>query len=91
MDAVRFHVRYTGRVQGVYFRATAAQIAEEEGVSGFVRNLPDGSVELEAQGGIEACERLFSRLAERYAGHIENVEKQPMPAREIMRGFEIRR
>ena len=40
----------TGRVQGVAFRASAVDEAREIGLTGWVRNLPDGSVELEAQG-----------------------------------------
>jgi acylphosphatase len=39
-----------GKVQGVFFRASTKAKAKELGLSGWVRNLPDGSVELEAQG-----------------------------------------
>ena len=46
----RFHAIITGRVQGVFFRATAREKAMELHLKGFVRNLPNGSVELEAQG-----------------------------------------
>ena len=44
------HVYYSGRVQGVGFRFTAAGIARSHGVSGFVSNLSDGRVELTLEG-----------------------------------------
>jgi len=43
-------IRVTGRVQGVYFRASTQQTAEACAVHGFVRNEPDGSVYIEAEG-----------------------------------------
>ncbi|NJQ97304.1 MAG: acylphosphatase [Hydrococcus sp. CSU_1_8] len=46
----RFSARYVGRVQGVGFRATARSIALGHGVTGWVRNEPDGSVYVEAEG-----------------------------------------
>lgn len=46
----RMHLRIEGRVQGVAFRASARSKARELGLSGWVRNEPDGSVTLEAEG-----------------------------------------
>lgn len=46
----RVRLTVTGRVQGVYFRASTEQRARGLGLTGWVRNLPDGSVEVEAQG-----------------------------------------
>jgi acylphosphatase len=42
--------RVSGRVQGVYYRGTAVRRAREMGISGYARNLPDGRVEVLAQG-----------------------------------------
>jgi acylphosphatase len=53
-EIVSFHAIVRGQVQGVGFRYFARQRAEAHGVSGFVRNLPDGSVELHAEGPPEA-------------------------------------
>ena len=47
---VRMHLRIYGRVQGVFFRARMRDKALEEGVKGWVRNLPDGSVEAVVEG-----------------------------------------
>lgn len=58
--ASRFVV--SGRVQGVGFRAFVADAARVEGVAGWVRNLPDGSVEVRAEGEAEAVGRLERRL-----------------------------
>jgi acylphosphatase len=61
-DSVGFVVRYrvlvSGRVQGVFFRDTCRQVAEEHDVSGWVRNLPDGRVEAVFEGAPENVRRL---------------------------------
>jgi len=47
-------IKVTGKVQGVYFRASAKEKADELGVTGFARNQPDGSVYIEAEGTEDA-------------------------------------
>lgn len=49
-DNARAHVIISGRVQGVFFRAETQRAAERIGVSGWVRNLPDGNVEALFEG-----------------------------------------
>ena len=49
-QVVRYHVLVSGRVQGVFFRDSCQRIAEEHGVAGWVRNLPDGRVEAVFEG-----------------------------------------
>ena len=56
MTAARFFVE--GRVQGVFFRASAKQQAQALGVRGYARNLHDGRVEVLAVGDVQAVERL---------------------------------
>jgi acylphosphatase len=51
-----------GRVQGVYYRATAARRAHELAITGYARNLPDGSVEVLACGAHEAVHAYISWL-----------------------------
>jgi acylphosphatase len=50
MESLRITVRYEGCVQGVGFRFTAVNLAQDVGVTGFVKNEPDGSVTLVAEG-----------------------------------------
>ena len=57
------HVLVQGTVQGVGFRYHCAHTAQELGVVGQVRNLPDGDVEVMAQGEPDAVARLISWLA----------------------------
>ncbi len=52
-------IRVTGRVQGVYFRASARDIAVSMGIKGFVKNEADGSVYLEAEGNPEQLDRFL--------------------------------
>jgi acylphosphatase len=86
---VRFLV--AGRVQGVFYRATAAERAAEYGLSGSVRNLADGRVELIASGAPDRVERLAEWLwqgppqAEVTAVTVEAVTEAPAP------GFRIER
>jgi acylphosphatase len=58
------HVLVTGRVQGVWFRAWTRDQARARGVSGWVRNRPDGSVEAVISGPSEAVEALIAALYE---------------------------
>jgi acylphosphatase len=55
---VRYRVLISGRVQGVFFRDTCRRLAEEGGVAGWVRNLPDGRVEAVFEGPAEEVCRL---------------------------------
>lgn len=55
----RVHAVIHGTVQGVFFRASAQNEARKLDLIGYVRNLPDGTVELEAQGDAAAVDRLI--------------------------------
>lgn len=86
----RREIRYTGRVQGVGFRATARSIARRHGVTGWVRNEPDGSVRIQAQGEPDAVNRCLADLAEAMSGRIESSESFPRPPEQGEAGFEVR-
>ncbi len=56
---MRRRVILTGHVQGVFFRASVKEAAENEGVAGWAANRPDGSVEVVLEGPAEAVESVL--------------------------------
>jgi acylphosphatase len=83
-------VIYHGRVQGVGFRATARQMALGYQITGFVRNLADGTVELVAQGEPAEVGRYLAALAGRMSALIARAEENDMPENPTLKGFTIR-
>lgn len=77
--AIRQAVRYLGTVQGVGFRATARSIAEPMPITGLVRNEPDGTVWLEAQGLPQDVEAYLGSLAQAMQGRIAQANRQDLP------------
>lgn len=57
-DQARAELRITGRVQGVFYRATTRDKAQELGLNGWIRNMTDGSVRLVVEGSRDAIEAL---------------------------------
>jgi acylphosphatase len=88
---VRQRLVYSGRVQGVGFRATARGVASDFPVTGFVQNLPDGSVLLEAQGALPAVEAFRARLAEVMARNIRAEQVETIARVDFESGFVVRR
>jgi acylphosphatase len=80
-----------GRVQGVWFRASARDEARRLGLTGWVRNLSDGRVEAEAQGEDADVDAFVSYCA---AGPgravVDQLEVSQVPSRQDERGFQIR-
>ena len=87
---VRYRVLISGRVQGVFFRDTCQRLAEQNGVAGWVRNLPDGRVEAVFEGPEQNVRRLvdWARTGPRLAV-VDNVAVQPEPP-EGLAAFRIR-
>jgi acylphosphatase len=69
------HIAVRGRVQGVFFRDWAIRTAREGGIAGWVRNRPDGSVEIVAEGEAAALEQ-FVKACRRGppAARVETIE-----------------
>lgn len=87
----RRHVFYDGRVQGVGFRYTAYHLARKyPAITGFVRNLADGRVELVAEGPPNDLERFLSDIRAEMAGFIRNEDVMKGPASGNFQRFEIR-
>ena len=81
---------YEGRVQGVGFRFTCKQIARGYEVVGWVRNLPDGRVELQCSGEKNEVEDFLEGITEsELKSHIKGVTGIPIPPLAGVRGFEI--
>ncbi len=75
IPAFRAHVFYTGHVQGIGFRYTAESIAHRVGLTGWVKNLQDGRVELVCEGAKEKIEALFLEIQESSLGrHIKKTD-----------------
>jgi acylphosphatase len=87
----RRRIIFAGRVQGVGFRYTAAATARTHCINGYVRNCPDGSVELVAEGPTADVERMLQALAHSFAGNIERQTVEEHPPADSLDGFEIRR
>jgi len=87
---VRWRVLFSGRVQGVGFRYTTVRISGGYAVRGYVRNLPDGRVELVAEGTRSELERFVEAIREAMSGNIQGEQKEECPATGEFRAFDIR-
>ncbi len=90
MSLVRVHVHYSGRVQGVGFRYTVKSVVLGYDVLGIIRNLPDGRVELIAEGELDELEEFLQAV--RDSGLRRNVQDEDIvweDAQDEFRGFEI--
>jgi len=86
---IRRTVYYSGRVQGVGFRYTTEAIARGFAVAGQVRNLPDGRVELVAEGLAEELDRFQQAISARMAGFIQGEQTNTTPATGEFSSFAI--
>ena len=87
---IRWHIYFSGRVQGVGFRYTAAFMARSLYLTGWVKNLWDGRVEMEVQGELSRIRKFLIRLrGERYI-RIDNMEIEEIPVDEKEPNFTVR-
>jgi len=80
----------SGRVQGVGFRCAVQNIAMQYAVQGFVRNLPDGRVEIVMEGSDREMDQILDSLHEKMEGFIREVKIDQQPATGEFQRFSIR-
>jgi acylphosphatase len=88
-EVFQLTARFSGQVQGVYFRATTEQIAREFAVTGRVKNLPDGRVWLFTEGEQSEVEAFFSKIVEVRGRFITETEKEESLGGRQFRDFSI--
>ncbi len=91
MSVIRRRSVFSGRVQGVGFRATTRELARGFVVTGLVRNEPDGTVLIEVQGEEQELSLFFARLSTTMARNISAQDHCVVPLVEGEREFVIRR
>jgi acylphosphatase len=89
--SIAVRLNYAGRVQGVGFRQTTAEIARRHPVTGFVRNLADGTVELVAVGTEQAVRGFLADVRTRFERNIRGVNEETHTGDETFEGFTVRR
>ena len=83
-------VYYSGRVQGVGFRYTVRMLAGRYAVTGFVKNLPDGRVQLVAEGAASELQRLLDAIRAEMGRYVADTQETASPPTGRFEGFEIR-
>jgi acylphosphatase len=71
---VRAHIHFHGTVQGVGFRYTTLSFAQELMLTGWVKNLPDGTVEAVVEGARPAIEKLITRLKAQFRTYLRDTQ-----------------
>lgn len=89
-DRAAIHATIFGRVQGVGFRYNTRREASRRNLTGWVRNLPDGSVEVECEGEKARVEAFAGWLKKGPPGaHVSDVELRRIPYRGIYNRFTV--
>jgi acylphosphatase len=86
---VAMHIIFKGRVQGVGFRFTAHRMAHRHQLIGFVRNLPDGTVEMLAQGPARDIDDCMRDIKDYFGDYLRKAEIQEVPPDPKYNDFKI--
>ena len=79
MDPIAKHIVFIGHVQGVGFRYTTHRIAKRYDLVGFVRNLPDGTVEALLQGPASDVEICLQDIKDSFGGYLRETRIDSVP------------
>jgi acylphosphatase len=89
MEQTAKRVVFSGEVQGVGFRYTAQRIAGRYNVMGYVRNLPDGTVEMFVQGPSPDVDGCIQDVQDAFAGYVRDTRIEEAPYDLRLRSFRI--
>lgn len=90
MEIINIHVIVEGWVQGVFFRESTRQKAIQLGITGWVRNLPNGSVEALMSGEKSAITHMKKWLEKEGPGRVDRVIVQQLAGAETSTSFTVR-
>ena len=82
-------VHYSGRVQGVGFRATTHSMARRFAVTGYVRNLSDGRVEVLVEGAPAEIDRFLQAVRDYWRDYLDDEQVEPREPTGRFHGFQI--
>lgn len=89
MNPAARHYIFKGHVQGVGFRYTVRQIASALPITGFVRNLPDRTVEAVFQGADADMDACIQKIRDAFGSYIRSIDASPMVFNPAHRDFDI--
>ena len=90
MPHKQVHIHYIGSVQGVGFRYSARSLAQNLGLVGWVKNAPDGGVELVAEGDEAKLKELLENIREEMGNYISDEQVSWEAVTGVFRDFVIR-
>jgi acylphosphatase len=89
MEQTAKHIVFSGEVQGIGFRFTANRLAGRYSVTGFVRNLPDGNVEMLIQGSEQDIRHCIAEIQDSFRGYIRNTKTDSVPPNPSYTNFRV--
>ncbi|MFA5200143.1 MAG: acylphosphatase [Candidatus Omnitrophota bacterium] len=86
----QLHIFYSGKVQGIGFRYAVLEIAIQEKVSGWVKNLKDSRVEVIIEGSQASLDNFLEKVSSKFSNYIEDTAIEELPAGLRFQDFKIK-